>query len=111
DWKLRPLRFMQLIMKRMNEKEIERWERIRANGRARFIARETVTYLLIMVVAIIAVHLFNRVTGKLEVSSPDYNRDLFLPVIFALYGFVRGHYQWGKQEDRYKASAKPVELT
>ena len=97
-------------MKQMNEKEIERWERIRARGKTRFIARETITYLLIMVVAIISVHLFNGATGKLE-APPGYHTDLHLPVFFALYGFVRGHYQWIKQEDRYKASAKPVELT
>ena len=96
-------------MKRMNEKEIDRWERVRARGRFRFIARETITYLLIIVVARIAMYLFNYV-WKVEVSSTDYHRDLFLPVIFALYGFVRGHYQWIKQEDRYKA-AQSVELT
>ena len=67
-----------MTMKRMSEKQIERWGRIRARGLTRFIALETITSALIAVVATIAAYSLEYVrTGKLDFNSKDY---LFGPI-------------------------------
>ena len=99
-----------MTMKRMSEREIERWGRIRARGLTRFIALETITYALIAVVATIAGYSLEYVrTGKLEFNSKDYLMGPIFTVRFALYGFFRAHFRWIKLEDRYEASAESVE--
>lgn len=101
-----------MTMKLMNEKEIERWTRIRARGLQRFIAIETVAYALIPVFATMVWYALKYGwTGKIESSTTDYIRDIFLPVVFGLWGFFRGHLRWIKQEDRYLASVESVERT
>ena|SRR5438309_1278941 len=101
-----------MIMKRMSEKEIERWGRIRAKGLTRFIALETITFALIAMVATIGAYSLEYVrTGKLEFSSKDYLMGPIFTVFFALYGFFSGHFRWIKQEDRYIASVEPSDLT
>jgi hypothetical protein len=100
-----------MTMKRMSEREIQRWGRIRARGLTRFIALETITYGLIAVVATIAGYSLEYVrTGKHEFSSRDYLFGPIFTVVFALYRFFRGHFRWIKQEDRYRASVEPVDL-
>ena len=99
------------MIKRMSEREIERWGRIRAKGLPRFIALETITSALIAVVAIIAGYSLEYVrTGKHEFSSYDYLFGPIFTAVFALGGFFRGHFRWVKLEDRYEASAESVEV-
>src|SRR5690348_11349807 len=93
-----------MTMKRMSEREIERWGRIRARGLRRFIALETIIYASIAVVATIAAYSLEYVrTGKLEFSSRDYLFGPIFTIFFALYGFFRGHF-------RYRASVESVDL-
>jgi 2-keto-4-pentenoate hydratase/2-oxohepta-3-ene-1,7-dioic acid hydratase in catechol pathway len=35
----------------------------------------------------------------------------FYSFVFALYGFLKAHFRWIKQEDRYQASVEPTRLT
>jgi hypothetical protein len=99
-------------MKPMSEKEIERWGRIRARGLRRFVSCETITFGLSSVFARITLYSLEFIqTGKLEISSKDYLGDLFfVPFFVALFGFIRGHLHWIKQEDRYTASRESPEL-
>lgn len=62
-----------MTMKRMSEREIERWGRIRERGLTRFIALETIAYALIAVVATIGAYSLEYVrTGRLEFTFKDY---------------------------------------
>ena len=100
-----------MTMKRMSEREIERWGRIRARGLRRFIALETIIYASIAVVTTIAAYSLKYVRiGKLEFSSRDYLFGPIFTIFFALYGFFRGHFRWIKLEDRYRASVESVDL-
>ena len=96
------------MIKRMSEREIERWGRIRARGLTRFTALETITSALIAVVATIAGYSLEYVrTGNHEFSSYDYLFGPIFTVVFVLGGFFRAHLRWIKQEDRYIASVEP----
>ena len=100
------------MIERMSEKEIARWGGIRTRGKQRFIARETITFALIPLLATIVWYSLKSFwTGKPEFGSIDYGSRLFTSVVFALWGFFKARSHWMSQEDRYKTSAELVELT
>lgn len=98
-----------MALRRMNEKEIARWGRIRAKGRKPFIARETITFALIPAVsAIVLQSLEFLLRGKF--ASRDYTVTLVTCVALGLWRFFKAHHEWMLQEERYKASAVSTAL-
>jgi len=98
-------------MKQMSHKEIDRWAKVRAKGKRRFVALDTFVYWLIPIASTFIWRSIKSLwTGHLEFSSIDYGERLFVSAIFAMWGYFQSKHQWRLREESYKASVEAIKV-
>jgi len=86
---------------RREQRSLERWEQIRANGKARFVIRTVLTYGLVFVGASNAIeHLFY---GPRPIS-------LFKVIFYSLFGLGMGSSAWSDMESKYNKALNEARL-
>jgi hypothetical protein len=77
------------------QRSLEKWERVRAKGKARYVVRATLTFGLTMILITgIIDYLFN---GRIQRSHI-----VFTIICYSLAGIVIGFIEWWDHEGKYK---------
>lgn len=98
-------------MESMNQKQEERWQRIRAKGKQRFIFTRTVVWGSIPIVSAILWRTIKFVySGQSDFQSMDYGEIIFKACAFMIWGYFQAKHEWNSQEKRYKSSSE-IEIT
>ena len=89
------LKKFQAWRSRRQLRSLERWEQIRAEGKARFVVRTALTYGLTVVGLI-------HVSDQVFLDGAQPSISLFKLIVFVLVGVVGGREGWNAREAKYQ---------
>ena len=80
---------------RRQQHSVERWSRVRAKGKARFVIQSALSFSLVMLVA-------NALGDYYDDSGIQFPRFLYKQIYFVLGGVLLGFVSWWTMEGRYR---------